>query len=544
MLLAIDEEGGDVTRLEWETGSSYPGGAALGVVDDPAPDRERRRVDRRGARRGRCELEPRAGRRRERAREPGDRDARVRLRRVARRAARRRLGSRAAEPARRRVCEALARPRVDRRRTRTSSCPRSSATCEAGLEPFRAAIAAGVQSIMTAHIRVHDLPATIDPALVQGMLRDELGFDGVVMADALEMKAVSATYGDRERPPCGRSTRASTLSASATTSARTRSTGFARRSSRTWTRAGCARPPDESRGSREWARPSGGQRRPCRCGRGSPARAARRGRRHASARGPVRRRAPPAGEHRRRRGRARARDTRSSCARASTCRAPTCSSSATPTGMRGCGEAADAPDAIVVETGLPVWRPSHAPRLRRDLRGRACLARGGGGGAGTVTSHLERELREQPEALARLIEKQLRLCRGDRRALSPQRRPVRADRLARQLVERRALRAVPARPRAPRAGRVRDALALHALRAAAAARRRARRRHLAVRRVSGRRRGRARGEAARAGRRSRSRTRRRRRSASPRTRSSSSRRARSRPSQRRRRTSTRSARSR
>ena len=36
MLLAIDEEGGDVTRLEWETGSSYPGGAALGAVDDVA----------------------------------------------------------------------------------------------------------------------------------------------------------------------------------------------------------------------------------------------------------------------------------------------------------------------------------------------------------------------------------------------------------------------------------------------------------------------------------------------------------------------------
>ena len=66
---------------------------------------------------------------------------------------------------------------------------------EAGLEPFRAAIAAGVQSIMTAHIRVHELPATIDPALVQGLLRDELGFDGVVMADALEMKAVSETVG-------------------------------------------------------------------------------------------------------------------------------------------------------------------------------------------------------------------------------------------------------------------------------------------------------------------------------------------------------------
>ncbi len=66
---------------------------------------------------------------------------------------------------------------------------------EAGLEPFRAAIAAGVRSIMTAHIRVRELPATIDPALVQGLLRDQLGYDGVVMADALEMKAVSATHG-------------------------------------------------------------------------------------------------------------------------------------------------------------------------------------------------------------------------------------------------------------------------------------------------------------------------------------------------------------
>ena len=34
MLVAIDEEGGDVTRLEVATGSSYPGNLALGAVDD------------------------------------------------------------------------------------------------------------------------------------------------------------------------------------------------------------------------------------------------------------------------------------------------------------------------------------------------------------------------------------------------------------------------------------------------------------------------------------------------------------------------------
>ncbi|MFL5923402.1 MAG: glycoside hydrolase family 3 N-terminal domain-containing protein, partial [Gaiellaceae bacterium] len=36
LLFAIDEEGGDVTRLEWRTGSSYPAGAALGMIDDTA----------------------------------------------------------------------------------------------------------------------------------------------------------------------------------------------------------------------------------------------------------------------------------------------------------------------------------------------------------------------------------------------------------------------------------------------------------------------------------------------------------------------------
>jgi len=36
VLLGIDEEGGDVTRLEWRTGSSYPGGAVLGVLDEPS----------------------------------------------------------------------------------------------------------------------------------------------------------------------------------------------------------------------------------------------------------------------------------------------------------------------------------------------------------------------------------------------------------------------------------------------------------------------------------------------------------------------------
>ena len=67
-----------------------------------------------------------------------------------------------------------------------------------GLPPFRAAVEAGVQSVMTAHVQVPALdeaPATLSRAVVTGLLREELGYDGLVLADALEMKAVSATFG-------------------------------------------------------------------------------------------------------------------------------------------------------------------------------------------------------------------------------------------------------------------------------------------------------------------------------------------------------------
>lgn len=65
-------------------------------------------------------------------------------------------------------------------------------------EPFRAAIAEQVAFIMTAHVLVPSLdadrPASLSPAIVQALLRDELGFDGVILSDDLEMKAVSARY--------------------------------------------------------------------------------------------------------------------------------------------------------------------------------------------------------------------------------------------------------------------------------------------------------------------------------------------------------------
>lgn len=65
-------------------------------------------------------------------------------------------------------------------------------------EPFRAAIAEKVAFIMTAHVLVPSLddtrPATLSPKIVQALLRDELKYEGVILSDDLEMKAVSAKY--------------------------------------------------------------------------------------------------------------------------------------------------------------------------------------------------------------------------------------------------------------------------------------------------------------------------------------------------------------
>jgi beta-N-acetylhexosaminidase len=64
--------------------------------------------------------------------------------------------------------------------------------------PFRAAVAAGVASIMTAHVLVPSLdekrPATLSRRIISGLLREELGYEGVILSDDLEMKAVANEY--------------------------------------------------------------------------------------------------------------------------------------------------------------------------------------------------------------------------------------------------------------------------------------------------------------------------------------------------------------
>jgi beta-N-acetylhexosaminidase len=75
--------------------------------------------------------------------------------------------------------------------------------------PFRAGIAAGADMVMTAHVVMPELqgdcdvatqdgcdPATLDREIMTGLLRRELGFDGVVVTDALNMAGVREKYGD------------------------------------------------------------------------------------------------------------------------------------------------------------------------------------------------------------------------------------------------------------------------------------------------------------------------------------------------------------
>jgi beta-N-acetylhexosaminidase len=81
-------------------------------------------------------------------------------------------------------------PLIDRSRERLA---------EVELVPFRAAIAAGVQSVMTGHLLVPaydpDLPATLSRRILTGLLREELGFEGLIVTDGIEMQGVRRTYG-------------------------------------------------------------------------------------------------------------------------------------------------------------------------------------------------------------------------------------------------------------------------------------------------------------------------------------------------------------
>ena len=81
--------------------------------------------------------------------------------------------------------------------------PHNRARLEAvELPPFRDAIAAEVAAVMTAHLLLPALdaehPATLSRAVLTGLLRDELGFTGLIVTDALVMEAIAGRYGASE----------------------------------------------------------------------------------------------------------------------------------------------------------------------------------------------------------------------------------------------------------------------------------------------------------------------------------------------------------
>ena len=73
---------------------------------------------------------------------------------------------------------------------------------QVALRPFAAAARAGIPSLMTAHVIFEPLdpiyPATMSRPLVQGILRDRFGYDGLVVTDDLEMRAIADHYGVEE----------------------------------------------------------------------------------------------------------------------------------------------------------------------------------------------------------------------------------------------------------------------------------------------------------------------------------------------------------
>ncbi|MCE7082793.1 glycoside hydrolase family 3 protein [Streptomyces sp. ST2-7A] len=208
VLVALDEEGGDVTRLEVRTGSSVPGSLALGAVDDPDLTRAvAAEIGRRLVARGITLNWAPSADVNSNPDNPviGSRSFGADPELVARHTVAYVEGLQSAGVA---ACvkhfpghgdtdvdSHLAMPRI--------GVDRDTLTARE-LLPFRAAIAAGTRSVMSAHILVPaldpELPGTLSPAVLNGLLRAPvaeggLGFEGVIVTDGMEMDAVAARWG-------------------------------------------------------------------------------------------------------------------------------------------------------------------------------------------------------------------------------------------------------------------------------------------------------------------------------------------------------------
>jgi beta-N-acetylhexosaminidase len=201
MVVAVDEEGGDVTRLEAARGSSFPGNLALGAVDDVALTRRVAAaiggelagagIDLDLAPVADVVVDPAAA-------IVGVRSFGSDPELVARHVAAYVEGLQSAGVG---ACakhfpghgEAVGDSHLE-----LPVADANLATLRArALPPFAAAVEAGVRVLMTAHVRFTALdeePATLSRRWI-GLLRSELGFDGVVMTDALEMQGVGGPGG-------------------------------------------------------------------------------------------------------------------------------------------------------------------------------------------------------------------------------------------------------------------------------------------------------------------------------------------------------------
>jgi beta-N-acetylhexosaminidase len=197
VLIAADEEGGIVTRVEARTGSSYPGNAALGAADDTGLTR--RVAAAMGAMLAdggiSVDLAPSADIDSNPANPViGVRSFGANPDRVAAHTAEFVRGIQSNHVA---ACAkhfpGHGGTDADSHLTRPAVGSSLDDLRTADLVPFRAAVGAGVRAVMTAHVvypAVDDVPATISPKFLNPILRGECGFAGVVITDALDMAAI------------------------------------------------------------------------------------------------------------------------------------------------------------------------------------------------------------------------------------------------------------------------------------------------------------------------------------------------------------------
>ncbi len=202
-VIAIDEEGGDVTRIAHRRGSPYPGNAALGAVDDPGLTEAVYAAlgTDLGALGINLNLAP-AVDVNTAADNPviGTRSFGSDTALVARHAAAAVTGLQSAGMA---ACAkhfpGHGSTQLDSHHVVATVDASAALLAIRDLPPFAAAIAAGVRAVMPGHLRVPEitgeLPASLSPAAVTGLLRGELGFTGLVVSDGLEMGAVADVYG-------------------------------------------------------------------------------------------------------------------------------------------------------------------------------------------------------------------------------------------------------------------------------------------------------------------------------------------------------------